>query len=398
MARATILNKHELSAVKSFRFALDPKRPGSDVLKDVGSAVRSLIFGLYLRRKKQEPHRNSTFQSLTGQLVALGIIKDPFLKSTIDFIRINRNIAEHGTDPAKGYMLKEMKRLMVIVFTDFQKIGNVDYGLDLENRRVYKGVKNTPGAAIDELVEKGIVSLDDRGKNLEDPRFGGMRIEDKPKGRGGLCSFSYCLIDKSGSMGSLTEEVINGQHLMIEAFRKSEKCQRNLLYFGQALFNEELEYLNAVLSPLKPDGKDKIVALSKDNYKPSGCTALHDAIFNTLKSLHIESVSYKSEHSSKPKIHIGVITDGFDYGPRGYNTGSKEATAEDVRKLVIELKKDKLLLSSNLVGFTSNGFNEEHLKKMAEEYAFDDYIAVDASNPKEIRRAFELVSKHAISM
>ena len=191
------------------------------------------------------------------------------------------------------------------------------------------------------------------------------------------------LIDCSGSMSTYKNAVISGHHKMLESFRKSEKCVRGALIFGQILFNDQVTVLNK-FRPLSPDGKDEIQTLTHSHYNAFGLTALYDAIIEMTKLLEKSVDMVCSEYGFLPAARLFIITDGLE--------NASAHTKEDVQKAMANLRRKEWLEQSMIFGLRHADFDEDQLEKIREKISFSDALSFDRSEP-EIRQACILASK-----
>ena len=117
-----------------------------------------------------------------------------------------------------------------------------------------------------------------------------------------------CILDKSGSMASLTDDTIGGFNSLI----KKQKDEDAECLVTTVLFNSNIEILHNRV-PLK-DVKD----ITTKDYQAMGCTALLDAIGVSIDKI-------KNEHANTPKekrpdkVLFAIITDGAENSSREYN-------------------------------------------------------------------------------
>ena len=110
-----------------------------------------------------------------------------------------------------------------------------------------------------------------------------------------------CILDKSGSMASLTDDTIGGFNSLI----KKQKDEEGECLVTTVLFNSNIEILHNRV-PLK-DVKD----ITTKDYQAMGCTALLDAIGVSIDKI-------KNEHANTPKekrpdkVLFAIITDGAE--------------------------------------------------------------------------------------
>lgn len=129
------------------------------------------------------------------------------------------------------------------------------------------------------------------------------------------------ILDRSGSMGGLESDTIGGFNSLIEKQRKQEgEC-----FVTTVLFDDRLETLHDRLS------LDKVEKMTDNDYTVRGCTALIDAIGETVK--HISDVHRYIREEDIPEHTMFVITtDGLENASHLYSS-------DEVKKM-IEQKKE----------------------------------------------------------
>lgn len=129
------------------------------------------------------------------------------------------------------------------------------------------------------------------------------------------------ILDRSGSMAGLESDTIGGFNALIEKQKKQEaEC-----LVTTVLFDDRLETLHDRIN-LK-----EIKKLTDSDYTVRGCTALIDAIGETVK--HISEVHRYIRKEDVPEHTMFVITTD------GMENASRIHTADEVRKM-IEQKKE----------------------------------------------------------
>lgn len=126
------------------------------------------------------------------------------------------------------------------------------------------------------------------------------------------------ILDKSGSMYSMTDDTIGGFNSLLEEQRKKDIPVK----VSVGMFNQVLE---AKLD--RVDLKD-VKDLTREDYIAQGTTALLDAVGNTLSAMKgREEVNVPDN-----KVLVVIITDGKE-------NASKEWKKPDVKKLIEELQE-----------------------------------------------------------
>ena len=115
------------------------------------------------------------------------------------------------------------------------------------------------------------------------------------------------IIDKSGSMHGLENDVIGGFNSLIEEQSKEGEVKVTAIFF-----NDKVNFIH--------EGIDikEIKPLTKKQYQPSGCTALLDAIGDAISL--IKAKHSKLEASELPTHTIfSIMTDGMENASREYS-------------------------------------------------------------------------------
>ncbi len=145
------------------------------------------------------------------------------------------------------------------------------------------------------------------------------------------------VVDKSGSMHHLADDTIGSFNSVIEEQKKPDK--EGNVYVTTVMFNQNSEKVHE-----RKDIKD-VEKITKEKYCPSGCTALLDAVGNTITELS------GNESVKKNKVMFVVITDG-------YENSSKEFKKDDVKKLIDEKTKENwqfIFLGANIDSVKEGG-------------------------------------------
>lgn len=130
------------------------------------------------------------------------------------------------------------------------------------------------------------------------------------------------IMDESGSMGSVTNDVIGGYNTFIEDQKKEKgECKLTLTKFHTEV-NQVFE------------GKDiqDVEDLSRDTYTPGGSTALFDAIVKTIKAMK-KRLSTKYFAGKQPKVLFLIMTDGEE------NSSVEVRTKAEVKKIIEDCQK-----------------------------------------------------------
>ena len=152
------------------------------------------------------------------------------------------------------------------------------------------------------------------------------------------------ILDRSGSMGGLESDTIGGFNSML----KDQKKQEGKAFVTTVLFDHEIETLHdrVPLKKVKPlTDKDyteietlhdrvplkKVKPMTDKDYTVRGCTALLDAIGDTIK--HIASIHKYARKEDVPANTMFVITtDGIENASRRYNSREIKRMIEKEKK------------------------------------------------------------------
>ena len=129
------------------------------------------------------------------------------------------------------------------------------------------------------------------------------------------------IIDRSGSMRGKEEMTINGINTTIEELKSSDnatKINMSIKFFNDT---EELKIRSNNISSIK--------LLNSDDLKPSGTTALLDAIGNTL--CYFIEKKIKNENAYDNCL-IYVATDGLENSSKSFNSDKLKKIIENGEK------------------------------------------------------------------
>ncbi len=116
------------------------------------------------------------------------------------------------------------------------------------------------------------------------------------------------ILDKSGSMSGSEENTISS----FNEYLAKEKKNKFNTKITTVLFSHDYEYLHNRVDV------SKVKKLTSDDYYVGGCTALYDALGNTINSM---------EKKDTDKVLFIIITDG-------YENASKEYDNKMIKKLI----------------------------------------------------------------
>jgi len=126
------------------------------------------------------------------------------------------------------------------------------------------------------------------------------------------------ILDKSGSMAGFEKHTVGGFNATLEQQRKQE----GYVYVSTVLFSNESERLHdrVDIHHLRP--------MMRDEYRPGGCTALMDAIGDTI--LHIQNIHKYARPEDIPDHTVFVIiTDGMENASIRYSSGTVKGMVKE---------------------------------------------------------------------
>ena len=134
------------------------------------------------------------------------------------------------------------------------------------------------------------------------------------------------LIDKSGSMQSIKDDVIGGFNQLIEDQKKEQgELTVSLVQFDG---NNELDFnVTNDFSPV-----NKVISLNEKNYQPRGNTPLNDALARLILETGNKLTSL-NEDDRPEKVIFVCITDGQENSSREHTTASVKAMIEVQEKV-----------------------------------------------------------------
>ena len=147
------------------------------------------------------------------------------------------------------------------------------------------------------------------------------------------------ILDRSGSMGHLTNDTIGGFNSMIE----NQKLESGEAYVTTVLFDDEYEVLHnhVNIKEVKP--------ITRKEYYASGLTALLDAIGKTINVVG-NRLAETAEEERPEKVIFVITTDGFE-------NASREFSKSKVKEM-IEHQQDKYAWTFMFIGANMDAVSE----------------------------------------
>lgn len=143
------------------------------------------------------------------------------------------------------------------------------------------------------------------------------------------------VLDRSGSMADIQDEVIGGLNHFIDEQKKTKDDTR----VSCVLFDDQYEFLFKDLS------LDEVPTFTRENFVPRGMTALNDALNRAISET-------EAVRADGDRVLMHVVTDGLE-------NASKEVTPQALKERVLELGKRSdwtiTYMSSDIEAFASAG-------------------------------------------
>lgn len=142
------------------------------------------------------------------------------------------------------------------------------------------------------------------------------------------------IIDQSGSMYGLETDTIGGFNSVLDRQREESGCA----YVSTVLFNDRCQVIH------DRENIKNISHMRRHDYRPSGSTALYDAVGGAIH--HISNIhKYAKKRDIPDKTLFVIITDGMENSSRNYN-------AYRIREMISQRKEkygwEFLFLGANM--------------------------------------------------
>ena len=164
--------------------------------------------------------------------------------------------------------------------------------------------------------------------------------------------FNLIIVDESGSMQTIREQAFVGMNDTIGTILEAQKEHENLEQSVTLLtFNSDKTTYHFLNVPASSAGK-----LKYEEYQPSACTPLYDAIGNGIAKIN-------SLCELEDKVLVTIITDG-------YENSSREYGLKAIKNLISKMKKQNWI-------FTFIGTDDLDVKGMADNFGIVDFCSFD---------------------
>ena len=126
--------------------------------------------------------------------------------------------------------------------------------------------------------------------------------------------YNLILLDESGSMGSIYEQALGGANETIQTIRAAQASaddQKQFLTFV-TFDSGDKESVRTIIDT-KPI--EQVKDLTRDDYRPNGCTPLYDAMGKSLTAI-------EQKVTDDDQVLVTIITDGMENSSREYSGAS----------------------------------------------------------------------------
>ena len=421
------LSQFEKKAIETYISAIGQHRAAKDIVIDCRTSAISIMKNILIEQPYSYASNSDEVKEPTKSFFQTDFIgkteneklkphsmahKD--FKDQINTILNNRNKVEYGeaveSEQLDAYSKQSVLALKIILkwyLNNHKKyvISSVT-NLTSDQKREVGHLFTTKISRTERIIEREtyyVVLLIDSSQSMVFPYLKDPNSSDETSS-----DYKNAIKTVQSAMQFAHEKALN-------ALRGSSICKEGYLKIYQYTFNHRKKLLN-VPEELSPVSLDKVIKLDGSNYSPDGMTALYDVIEESLKVVYDNYLKKTmEEHSRIDKVIIGVITDGEDTiisdsvrfdssgNEREEYKNKKSGKLKSIETILKKLRGDgklekQFLVSSVLIGLTSNDFTDKKLKEIKKELNFDESVSINQADEQSIRKAFKLFSTNAINV
>jgi len=136
--------------------------------------------------------------------------------------------------------------------------------------------------------------------------------------------YNVIILDESGSMSSIYKETLLSMNEVLEGIRKNQEEFPDQHHFVTLVTFEGYD-IHGIKVRRDRVPIQQVKALTEKDYRPGGCTPLHDAMGKTLNDL--EGLINEDD-----KVMATVITDGYENSSTEYSGATVKALVDRLRK------------------------------------------------------------------
>ena len=179
--------------------------------------------------------------------------------------------------------------------------------------------------------------------------------------------YNLIILDESGSMSCIHKPAVDGLNETLQSIQSAQEKHGELQehFVTMIFFNS-----NGIRTIIEDKPINQVEQLKMNDFVPSACTPLYDAMGITLSKLRC-----KLSESEKSQVLVTIITDGCE-------NASKEYSGKMIKNLVRDLK------SSGWV-FAYIGANQD-VDAMAESIAIENKMCFQADEEGSVKMSQEL--------
>ena len=193
--------------------------------------------------------------------------------------------------------------------------------------------------------------------------------------------YNLIILDESGSMSSIYDQALGGANETIQTIRAAQSSatdQKQFLTF--VTFDSGAgESVRTVIDTISID---QVRDLTRDDYRPNGCTPLYDAMGKSLTAL-------ESKVSDDDQVLVTIITDGMENSSREYTGASvceivKRLRAKGWTFVYIGANQDAVEVAKRMNIDNAMNFQATHedTRRM-----WDDYKGSTSAYYEKVRRS-----------
>jgi len=151
-----------------------------------------------------------------------------------------------------------------------------------------------------------------------------LGLEDMPREEGEKRVYNLIILDESGSMDCIYAQALSGANETINTIRNAQKDIPEVKQFLTFVTFDSGSRRPDVRAIIKNMPIDQVHDLTMDDYHPSGCTPLYDAMGISISDL--EKLVKDGDN-----VLVTVITDGFENSSRYYSSSMVKELVESLR-------------------------------------------------------------------
>lgn len=129
------------------------------------------------------------------------------------------------------------------------------------------------------------------------------------------------ILDESGSMQSIYHPALTGVNETLQTIREAQKEHEDQTHFVSLIAFDTGHYNQIYCNT----PAEKILDITQEQYRPSGCTPLYDAMGRSINELRPNVIK-------GDVVLVTVITDGYENASREYNGNAVKSLVEAMKQ------------------------------------------------------------------